>query len=49
MFSQYCNEKYTVEKCEVVQPDGTSLFYPELQYREEGLNIAKANTVIGIK
>ncbi|CAG5125031.1 unnamed protein product, partial [Candidula unifasciata] len=35
MFSVYCEQSFTVEAAEVVQPDGTVLVYPELSYRKE--------------
>lgn len=47
MFSEYCDQKYTVEYCEVVQADGSSNKYPELRYREEVIQTAKTNTAIG--
>lgn len=49
LFSQYCKNKYTAELCEVVQPDGNVVTYPELNYRNEIINVAKANSYIGIK
>lgn len=49
MFSQYCSEKHTVEYCEVVNPDGTSVLYPELEYRSEVVSVKKTNKKIGIK
>ncbi|CAH1099624.1 unnamed protein product [Psylliodes chrysocephalus] len=48
MFSQYCSEKHTVEYCEVVNPDGTSVLYPELEYRSEVVSVKKTNKKIGI-
>lgn len=49
LFSQYCKNKYTAELCEVEQTDGTVLKYPELKYRDEMINVAKANAYIGIR
>ncbi|XP_067003502.2 phenylalanine--tRNA ligase beta subunit isoform X3 [Anabrus simplex] len=49
MFSQYCSQKCTVEYVEVVNVDGSSVNYPELQYRSENVNIEKINSYIGIK
>lgn len=49
MFSQYCSDKYTVEYCEVVNPNGTSVLYPELEYRTEMISVKKTNKKIGIK
>lgn len=48
MFSQYCDEKYHVECCEVVKPDGSLARYPELKYRKEVINVKKAIKYIGI-
>ncbi|KRT80914.1 hypothetical protein AMK59_6295 [Oryctes borbonicus] len=48
MFSQYCKEKYTVEYCEVQQPDGRIDLYPELSYRDEIISVNGANDMIGI-
>ncbi|XP_069692267.1 phenylalanine--tRNA ligase beta subunit [Periplaneta americana] len=48
MFSQYSANKYTVEYCEVVRPDGTGVKYPELAYRDEVVNVQKINKYIGI-
>jgi phenylalanyl-tRNA synthetase beta chain len=49
MFSQYCADKYTAERCEVLLPDGTVTRYPDLAYREEAVNVQKANKYIGIR
>lgn len=48
MFSKYCAEPYTVETCKVYAPDGTYELYPKLSYREEVIDIEKANNYIGI-
>lgn len=48
MFSSHCAEKFTVEPCDVVQPDGTTVTYPELTVREETICAKKANAAIGI-
>ncbi|GBP87816.1 Phenylalanine--tRNA ligase beta subunit [Eumeta japonica] len=48
MFSQYCEEPYEVQQCKVYAPDGTYKLYPELGYREELVDINKANQYIGI-
>ncbi|XP_018580041.1 phenylalanine--tRNA ligase beta subunit [Anoplophora glabripennis] len=47
-FSQYCSNRYTVEYCEVINPSGTSVLYPELQYRTEIVSVRKVNRKIGI-
>lgn len=48
MFSQYCDEPFTVEAVNVVEPSGTKMLLPELKYRTEVLNTALVNKVIGI-
>ncbi|XP_023015734.1 phenylalanine--tRNA ligase beta subunit [Leptinotarsa decemlineata] len=48
MFSEYCNEKYEIEYCEVVNTDGTAVLYPELDYRTEIISVKKCNKRIGI-
>ncbi|CAH2040330.1 unnamed protein product, partial [Iphiclides podalirius] len=48
MFSEYCGNKYEVQQCKVFAPDGTYQLYPKLDYREEVINIDKANRSIGI-
>lgn len=50
MFSQHCDEPFTVEPVDVVQPDGqTVLSYPRLAYRTERISPATANSYIGIE
>ncbi|XP_026485330.1 phenylalanine--tRNA ligase beta subunit isoform X1 [Vanessa tameamea] len=48
MFSEYCANKYEVQQCKVFAPDGTYELYPQMQYREELVNVDKANGYIGI-
>ncbi|XP_013110575.1 phenylalanine--tRNA ligase beta subunit [Stomoxys calcitrans] len=48
MFSSHCKEKFSVEPCDVIQPDGTTVTYPELAVREEIISAQKANAAIGI-
>lgn len=48
MFSEYCSNKYEIQQCKVFAPDGTYELYPQLQYREETINVEKANKYIGI-
>lgn len=48
MFSVYCKDQYTVEQCEVVSPDGSSVLYPELRYRTETVSVDKVNRIVGI-
>ncbi|VVC94495.1 unnamed protein product [Leptidea sinapis] len=49
MFSEYCGDKYEAQQCKVFAPDGTYELYPKLQYREEVINVEKANSYIGIQ
>lgn len=49
MFSEYCTSKYEVQQCKVFGPDGTYELYPQLQYRDELINVDKANNYIGIR
>ncbi|CAD6992448.1 phenylalanine--tRNA ligase beta subunit [Ceratitis capitata] len=49
MFSVHCAEKFTVEPCDVVQPDGTVITYPLLEVRETVISAEKANAYIGIQ
>ncbi|KAJ8935954.1 hypothetical protein NQ314_012576 [Rhamnusium bicolor] len=48
MFSTYCSNKYTVEYCEVTNPSGITVLYPELEYRTEVVSVRKTNRKIGI-
>jgi len=48
MFSQYCNEPFTVEAVEVIQADGTKVIYPELSSREELVSVDDINRTVGI-
>ncbi|KAJ8954973.1 hypothetical protein NQ318_000404 [Aromia moschata] len=43
MFSQHCSNKHTVEYCEVINPNGTSVLYPGLRYRTEVVSAKKIN------
>ncbi|KAM3967055.1 phenylalanine--tRNA ligase beta subunit [Aphomia sociella] len=49
MFSKYCTNQYEVQQCKVYAPEGTYELYPKLEYRDEFINIQKANNYIGIK
>ncbi|XP_017009091.2 phenylalanine--tRNA ligase beta subunit [Drosophila takahashii] len=49
LFSAHCAQKFTVEPCDVVQPDGSVISYPELEVREERISVKKANAYIGIE
>ncbi|XP_064535651.1 phenylalanine--tRNA ligase beta subunit [Drosophila montana] len=48
LFSEHCAQKFTVEPCDVVQTDGTSISYPKLAVREERVSVKRANAYIGI-
>ncbi|KAJ0177688.1 hypothetical protein K1T71_006561 [Dendrolimus kikuchii] len=48
IFSKYCTNPYEVQQCKVFSPDGTYELYPKLKYREEIINVDKANNYIGI-
>ncbi|KAK2880709.1 hypothetical protein Q8A67_017977 [Cirrhinus molitorella] len=48
MFSEYCEEPFTVEEAEVVYPDGRSCVYPDLAYRTETLSGDFINKRVGI-
>lgn len=48
-FSQYCNDKYTVETVEVVYPNKQTYRYPDLKYRTEEIDYEKAVKYIGVK
>ncbi|KAG7471072.1 hypothetical protein MATL_G00120500 [Megalops atlanticus] len=48
MFSEYCEEPFTVEEAEVVYPDGRVCMYPELAYRKETLSGDFINQKVGI-
>ena len=48
MFSRYCSDQFTVEKCEVVTPEGQIHSYPHLKERSETINVDKINRMVGI-
>ncbi|XP_030375764.1 phenylalanine--tRNA ligase beta subunit [Scaptodrosophila lebanonensis] len=48
LFSEHCQQKFTVEPCDVVLSDGTVVSYPELAVREEYISAKRANAYIGI-
>ncbi|XP_028650240.1 phenylalanine--tRNA ligase beta subunit [Erpetoichthys calabaricus] len=48
MFSEYCEEPFTVEAAEVLYPDGKTYIYPELPYRKETLTGDLINKKIGV-
>lgn len=49
MFSSHCSDKFTVESCDVIQPDGTKVTYPELKVREEEISAKQAAAYIGME
>ncbi|XP_075386451.1 phenylalanine--tRNA ligase beta subunit [Tenrec ecaudatus] len=49
MFSEYCENPFTVEAVEVVYPNGKSHTFPELAYRKEILRADLINKKVGIK
>lgn len=49
MFSVHCTKPFTVELCDVVNPSGETVQYPELAFRKEIISVEKANKSIGIK
>uniref|UniRef100_A0A1A9WY64 Phenylalanine--tRNA ligase beta subunit n=1 Tax=Glossina brevipalpis TaxID=37001 RepID=A0A1A9WY64_9MUSC len=49
MFSIHCQTKFSVEPCDVIQPDGTVVTYPELTVRQEVISTNKTNKIIGIQ
>lgn len=48
MFSEYCAEPFVVESAEVVNPDGSKVIYPELEYRTEVIQVDRVNKQIGV-
>ncbi|CAB3984429.1 phenylalanine--tRNA ligase beta subunit-like [Paramuricea clavata] len=48
IFSVYCKQKFIVEQSEVVQPDGSVVLYPKLNYRHETISVKETNTKVGI-
>nr|CAG4647781.1 EOG090X03QT [Moina brachiata]SVE92925.1 EOG090X03QT [Moina brachiata] len=48
MFSCYCSEPFTVEKCEVESPSGDVNMYPKLENRIESVDAKKVNSMVGI-
>ncbi|XP_058812430.1 phenylalanine--tRNA ligase beta subunit [Topomyia yanbarensis] len=48
MFSTYSDKPFTVEFCEVVNPVGETVQYPDLAFRKEFISVDAANAYIGI-
>uniref|UniRef100_A0A452SI41 Phenylalanine--tRNA ligase beta subunit n=1 Tax=Ursus americanus TaxID=9643 RepID=A0A452SI41_URSAM len=49
MFSEYCENQFTVEAAEVVFPNGKSYTFPELAYRKEIVRADLINKKVGIR
>ncbi|KAI5172246.1 Phenylalanine--Trna Ligase Beta Subunit [Manis pentadactyla] len=49
MFSEYCENQFTVEATEVVFPNGKSYTFPELAYRKEMVRADLINKKVGIR
>lgn len=49
MFSTHCAQPGVVEVCEVVNANGETVHWPELNYRTETISAAAANKYIGIE
>ena len=47
MFSEYCDDKFSVESVTVAYPDGSSHVFPKLAVREERVTIEKVNQLLG--
>ncbi|CAC5404572.1 unnamed protein product [Mytilus coruscus] len=48
MFSEYCDQPFTVEPVEVTHSDGSVHLYPELPYRYEEVDVEDVNKKVGI-
>ncbi|CAG8631145.1 9721_t:CDS:10, partial [Paraglomus occultum] len=48
MFSEYCEDKFTVEPVKVIYPDNTSHAYPDLSLRPTRAKVDYINACIGI-
>ncbi|KAK7476536.1 hypothetical protein BaRGS_00032216 [Batillaria attramentaria] len=48
MFSEYCEKPFIIESAEVVNPDGSKVLYPELEYRTEVIQVDRFNKQIGV-
>ncbi|XP_071146893.1 phenylalanine--tRNA ligase beta subunit-like isoform X2 [Mytilus edulis] len=48
MFSEYCDQPFTVEPVEVTHSDGSVHLYPELPYRYEEVDVDDVNKKVGI-
>lgn len=48
MFSEYCEEPFTIEPCKVIYPDGTERIYPDLTYRPMTAHASYVNSCTGL-
>lgn len=48
MFSVHCATPFKFEYCDVVNPNGETVKYPELKYRTETIGVEEANKYIGV-
>ncbi|KAK7074494.1 hypothetical protein SK128_019460 [Halocaridina rubra] len=48
MFSEYCEQPFTVEPVQVEYPNGENIQYPTLQYRDQEASVAYCNVLAGL-
>ncbi|XP_066979481.1 phenylalanine--tRNA ligase beta subunit [Macrobrachium rosenbergii] len=48
MFSQYCEQPYTVEPVQVEYPNGEKIQYPTLSYRNQEASVSYCNILAGV-
>ncbi|KAH7930746.1 phenylalanyl-tRNA synthetase [Leucogyrophana mollusca] len=48
MFSEYCEEPYTIEPCRIVSPDGTSHISPDVSSRQVTAHASYVNSCTGL-
>jgi phenylalanyl-tRNA synthetase beta chain len=49
LFSEYCQEQFTVESVDVHSADGSVVTYPDLNFRTENISVSATNKFIGIE
>ncbi|KAI0347525.1 phenylalanyl-tRNA synthetase [Trametopsis cervina] len=49
MFSEYCEEPFTIEPCKVIYPDGTERITPDLTYLPMTAHASYVNSCTGLK
>lgn len=47
-FSQYCEDKYSIEPVEITYPDGTTETTPKLDFKEFTVTLAYTNRILGL-